>query len=82
VIDGKITVLADKNKQDVLVSKGELAILDEGHRVQIINEPPVSRFILVAGTRLNEPVARRGPFVMNINIEIRQAFKDYFSGQF
>ncbi|MBL1293199.1 MAG: pirin family protein [Thiotrichales bacterium] len=82
VIDGKITVLADSNEQDVLVSKGELAILDEGHRVKIINEPLESRFILVAGTRLNEPIARRGPFVMNTDIELRQAFKDYSSGQF
>ena len=39
-----------------------------------------SRFILVAGMPLNEPVARGGPFVMNTIDEILQAFEDYQAG--
>ena len=39
-----------------------------------------SRFILVSGEPLNEPVARGGPFVMNTKNEVLQAFEDYQSG--
>jgi redox-sensitive bicupin YhaK (pirin superfamily) len=40
-----------------------------------------SRVLLFAGAPIGEPVARRGPFVMNTDEEIRQAFDDYRSGR-
>ena len=36
-----------------------------------------SRFLLIFGKKLNEKIARYGPFVMNTNEEIEQAFEDY-----
>jgi redox-sensitive bicupin YhaK (pirin superfamily) len=43
------------------------------------NEP--TRFLFAAAQKLNEPVARGGPFVMNTVGEIRQAFSDYQTGK-
>ncbi|MBM4253058.1 MAG: pirin family protein [Deltaproteobacteria bacterium] len=40
------------------------------------------RFLVLAARPLREPVARRGPFVMNTEAEIRQAFVDYQEGRF
>ena len=36
--------------------------------------------IIVGGEKLNEPVARGGPFVMNTKAEILKAFSDYHEG--
>ena len=40
-----------------------------------------TKFILVAGEPIDEPVARGGPFVMNTRGEVMQAFDDYHSGK-
>lgn len=66
---------------DKVIGQGQLAVLDDGDSVSIdsVND---SKYILVAGKPLNEPVARGGPFVMNTREEINQAFHDYQTGHF
>ena len=63
------------------VARGEIALLGSGPTVSI-SAATASSLILVGGRPLNEPVARYGPFVMNNEDEIRQAFRDYREGRF
>ncbi len=58
-----------------------LAVLGEGDEVEIIAGHAGARFILVAGKPIGEPVVQYGPFVMNTQAEIEQAFRDYQGGQ-
>jgi redox-sensitive bicupin YhaK (pirin superfamily) len=62
--------------------RGQLAVLGTGERVELKGGPEGGRLIVVAGRPLKEPVARYGPFVMNTEAEIRQAFVDFQSGRF
>lgn len=60
----------------------ELGILShEGDRF-IVEAQAATRFLLVSGKPLHQPIVAGGPFVMNSEAEIRQAFSDYKSGRF
>ena len=65
---------------DQAVSKGMLAVFDTSGDLKFQAGTVNTRFIVVAGEPLNEPVARGGPFVMNTRGEIMQAFEDYHNG--
>ena len=41
-----------------------------------------SKFLLISGKPIGEPIARGGPFVMNTKQEILQAVEDYQNGNF
>jgi redox-sensitive bicupin YhaK (pirin superfamily) len=62
------------------LGREQLAILGRGKAATVIAGAKNTRFLLVAGRPLSEPVARGGPFVMNTQEEIRTAFSDYNSG--
>lgn len=53
----------------------------EASQVMVHAETPL-RALLMAGQPLGEPVVAYGPFVMNTEEEIRQAFADYRAGRF
>ena len=74
VYDGEIN--ADK-----LISKGTLAVLGNTGVFECKSLFNESRFLVIAGDPIGEPVARGGPFVMNTKDEVLQAFEDYQSGK-
>jgi hypothetical protein len=41
-----------------------------------------SVLLVMSGKPINEPIASRGPFLMNTEDEIKQAYNDYFAGKF
>ncbi|MCU7913758.1 MAG: hypothetical protein KZQ63_18415 [Candidatus Thiodiazotropha sp. (ex Lucinoma aequizonata)] len=55
--------------------------MDQGESVELTAHES-SRLLLVAGQPLNEPIARRGSFVMNNEGELQQPFSDYQEGRF
>ena len=61
------------------VPAGHVGVLGAGDSVALDGS---GRFLLIAGAKLNEPVARGGPFVMNTREEVLQAFDDYRSNRF
>ena len=58
---------------------GQIAVFGPG-QVLTTRSTTGARLLIVAGRKLNEPIARRGPFVMNTQAELRQAFEDYQNG--
>ena len=59
-----------------------LAIMGAGDNVRVEAGSEGARFLLVSGQPLNEPIARGGPFVMNTQAEVQQAFNDYRNNRF
>jgi quercetin 2,3-dioxygenase len=80
VFDGHVQVLgATRTSQ---VSRGKLGVLGGDGELYVRSSPLGSRFLVVAGRPLHEPVARYGPFVMNTREELRRAVEDLRSGRF
>jgi hypothetical protein len=65
-----------------LIKPGQLAVLKDGDVLSCSAHDAGLRFMLIAGKPLKEPVAWRGPIVMNTEEELQTAFEEYDSGTF
>jgi quercetin 2,3-dioxygenase len=65
-----------------LIGDGELVLFDDGDVVKVAAEGDPVRFLLISGKPLGEPVAWRGPIVMNTQAELRTAFEELERGTF
>ncbi len=79
VIEGKAKT--GNTMEPSYVKAGYLGVLGEGDSIEVRNnEKDPLHFLFAAAQKINEPVARGGPFVMNTVGELKQAFYDYQTG--
>jgi redox-sensitive bicupin YhaK (pirin superfamily) len=64
------------------VQQQHLVTLSEGENLVLQSQGQPAGALVFAAAPIHEPVARSGPFVMNTDAEIQQAFEDYRSGNF
>ena len=74
LMDGRTVVDEAGNRSLVLFDRGDEIVVQAGERG--------IRFLLVSGEPLQEPVAWRGPIVMNTQEELRQAWAELHTGAF
>ena len=78
LVAGEIKIGNNKHEQ---LKNSNLICLQNGNDLKI-SAIKKSKFLVIAGKPIGEPIARGGPFVMNTKEEILKAVKDYQNGNF
>ena len=78
LVTGEIKIGNKKHEQ---LKNSNLICLQNGNDLKI-SAIKKSKFLVIAGKPIGEPIARGGPFVMNTKEEILKAVQDYHSGNF
>lgn len=70
-------LIADEQRQ---LTRGNAGLLSTGDELKVRAGTENTRFLVISGKPINEPIVQYGPFVMNTNEEIEQAIQDYRAG--
>ena len=76
VTKGKLPI----NANYLLGSEG-LAILSEGDEIELHSGNGAVEFAILGGTKAEGPILFDGPFVMDTQERLIQAYRDYHSGK-
>ena len=80
VYEGDVAINKGDEGVETILRQGELGVLSQKGTQLCVSTDTECKFIVVSGKPINEPVVQYGPFVMNSQQEIVQAFNDYQSG--
>ena len=80
VYEGDVVINKGEQGNETTLEQGELGVLSQKGTQLCVSTDTECKFIVVSGKPINEPVVQYGPFVMNSQQEIVQAFNDYQSG--
>lgn len=80
VYEGDVVINKGDQGNETILKQGELGVLSQKGTQLCVSTDTDCKFIVVSGKPINEPVVQYGPFVMNSQQEIVQAFNDYQSG--
>ena len=72
----------DRARYGTDVANRSLTVFDSGDEIRVRAGDEGMRFLLVSGAPIREPIAWRGPVVMNTQEEIAQAFAQLRAGTF
>ena len=67
---------------DGFVCNEELVLFEKGNRIEVKAGADGARLILIGGKPHGEPIAWKGPIVMNSEEEINIAFDEFYNGTF
>jgi quercetin 2,3-dioxygenase len=79
VLEGRASF--DEEGADI-IDDGHLVVFRDGDAIRVRTRAEPSRFLLVSGQPLREPVAWWGPIVMNTRKEIEEAVDEFQNGTF
>jgi len=63
-----------------IVNNHSAGVLTDGDKIELRSLDQETRFLVLAGKPIGEPVVQYGPFVMNTRAEVEQAVMDYQNG--
>ena len=69
-------------ERDRLIGDRHVVFFGDGDTVSVSAETEPVRFLLISGKPIGEPIAWRGPIVMNTREELRVAFDEFDRGTF
>ena len=78
VVEGSIKI---GDQAHASIQNSKLIILNKENNLKVLGLKK-SKFLLISGKPIGEPIVRGGPFVMNTQAEIKEAIQDFHNGTF
>ena len=78
LVEGSIKI---GDQEHASIQNSKLIILNKENNLKVLGLKN-SKFLLISGKPIGEPIVRGGPFVMNTQAEIKEAIQDFHNGTF